>query len=323
MIRALALARARAPRDESRRKRLIVNGDDFGLSIGITDGIRLAHRYGFLTSTSMIVNMPASEYALTRLDRCAKLGIGIHLNVCQGKPLLPADEVPSLVASNGEFYSPREMARRLTQFRVASHELEAEFRAQIQWLKRRVGEVTHADSHQHMHLFPGAVGAFRRAVRDEQVRCVRASRCDSWPGRRSIGGAHAGGALRRLAVQTYRGLLQRVALARFDMPTSRIAFDADARANPRELDAAWANTFDHLPAGTYELTCHPGLMQAGFSASDRIALQREDELRWLTSEDLRAVIDRNGIELISYRDLCHRERVTESVARPAVERQVG
>lgn len=318
-----AYANAHATRDPRSRKRLIVNGDDFGLSIGITDGIRLAHRYGFLTSTSMIVNMPSSEYALTRLDRCPKLGIGIHLNVCQGKPLLPPDEVPSLTATNGEFFSPREMARRLTKFQVASHELEAEFRAQIQWLKRRVGEVTHADSHQHMHLFPGAVAAFRRAARAEQVRCIRASKCAAWPRRRGVGGAHAGGPARRWAVQTYRAFLQRVALAGFDTPTSRIAFEPEARANPRDLDSAWANTFDHLPAGTYELTCHPGLMQAGFSTGDRIALQREDELRWLTSDELRAAIDRNGIELISYRDLCHRERAAQSVARPAVERQAG
>jgi hypothetical protein len=46
-------------------------------------------------------------------------------------------------------------------------------------------------------------------------------------------------------------------------------------------------------------------------------------LRWLTSDELREAIDRNGIELISYRDLCHRERAAQSVARPAVERQVG
>ena len=44
-------------------KYLIVNADDFGMSRGITDGILLAHSAGFLTSTSLMANMPAAEYA--------------------------------------------------------------------------------------------------------------------------------------------------------------------------------------------------------------------------------------------------------------------
>ena len=47
--------------------RLIVNADDFGMSRGITDAIVLAHRYGFLTSTSLMANMPAAEYAISRV----------------------------------------------------------------------------------------------------------------------------------------------------------------------------------------------------------------------------------------------------------------
>ena len=51
-------------------KRLIVNADDFGWSRGITDGILLAHHEGIVTSVSLMVNQPSTEYALDRLQ-CA------------------------------------------------------------------------------------------------------------------------------------------------------------------------------------------------------------------------------------------------------------
>ena len=40
---------------------LIVNGDDFGLSPGVSRGIIEAHRHGILTSTSLMVDRPAAE----------------------------------------------------------------------------------------------------------------------------------------------------------------------------------------------------------------------------------------------------------------------
>lgn len=303
--------------------RLIVNADDFGMSIGISDGIYLAHRYGFLTSTSMMVNMPASEYAIGRLARCPQLGVGIHLNVCQGKPLMPPHAVRSLINAAGNFHGPDLMARKLSRFQVSSIELEAEFRAQIQWLKRYVGEVTHADSHQHMHLFPGALRPFAHAVRAEQIPCVRASRCTAWPKASALGGPHAGSAPRRVAVQLYRRAVHSTIFRDFRSPSSRIAFRGADRKKPGSLDRCWESTFDNLAAGTYELSCHPGLLQPGFSHADRIAQQREDELRWLTSPEMREAIDRNSIELITYRQLCNRESRAVSMSRNAVERQAG
>ena len=60
-------------------KRLIINADDFGLSHGITDGILLTHVKGLLTSTSLMVNQPATEYAVRRASEAPRLGIGIHV----------------------------------------------------------------------------------------------------------------------------------------------------------------------------------------------------------------------------------------------------
>ncbi len=85
-------------------KRLIVNGDDFGMSQSTTDAIVLAHRYGFLTSASLMMNMPAAEYAVSRMAKLPQLGIGVHLNICSGRPILPPKQIPSLVDARGRFH---------------------------------------------------------------------------------------------------------------------------------------------------------------------------------------------------------------------------
>jgi predicted glycoside hydrolase/deacetylase ChbG (UPF0249 family) len=304
-------------------KRLIVNADDLGMSRGITDGILIAHRYGILTSASLMVNMPASEYAIERLASAPRLGIGIHLNICQGAPVLPAHAVPSLVNAAGEFHPPHEMIRRLWRWHVDLEELENEFRAQIRWARIRGVEITHADSHHHMHIYPAALLPFARALATEGVFRARASRCVQWAEQAMLGGPHEGSVARRLMVQAYRAAVDSTVFRNLESPDRRISFLSRGRQNPRHLERAWRNTLDRFRRGTYELACHPGLPELGFSETDTIARQREYEFRWLTDHELRAAVERNGIQLITYRDLCERQPASQSAAQAVVQRRLG
>ena len=286
-----------------KEKRLIVNADDFGMSRGITDGIVHAHLNGFLSSTSLMPNMPAADYAVSRLGEIPALGVGVHLNICQGKPILPAHEVPSLVDAKGNFNSPAVQARSLWLGRVDASEIESEFVAQIRWMKDRGIVPTHADSHQHMHMYPAAVKPFARALAEEGIQCARAPRCSIWPRTASIGGPHEGMLLRRLLVQSYWSALQFVAFRKLRMPQSRVSFLPHERRNLALLRERWKAALVNLPQGTFELACHPGLFEAGFSETDRIHLQREEELRWLTDPELGCVVKRGGTKIITYKHL--------------------
>jgi predicted glycoside hydrolase/deacetylase ChbG (UPF0249 family) len=62
-------------------KYCIVNGDDFGASHGIVRGILEAHECGILTSTSLMVDMPASECAATLARGRPRLGVGLHFDL--------------------------------------------------------------------------------------------------------------------------------------------------------------------------------------------------------------------------------------------------
>lgn len=284
----------------AREAHLIINADDLGISRGVTDAILIAHRYGVLTSASLMANMPAASYAIERLKTAPALCAGIHLNICEGAPLLPPQEVPTLVGPDGCFHPPAEMIRRLWCFQVAPSEIESEFRAQIRWLKGRGIDPTHADSHHHMHIYPAAARPFARALKAEGIRRARTARFLRSPCAHTIGGPHDGTLLRRILVQTYRAALQSIAFRKIAVPDARIAFSFGAADR---LIAQWVRILDALPPGTFELACHPGFSETGFSETDAIALQREHELRVLMNANLRAAIVRNHIRLITYRDL--------------------
>jgi predicted glycoside hydrolase/deacetylase ChbG (UPF0249 family) len=76
----------------AQEKLVIINGDDFGYSSGMKEGIVLAFKEGILTSTSAMANLLTGEEILDRQTRkVAKppLGIGAHLNLTWSKPLNP------------------------------------------------------------------------------------------------------------------------------------------------------------------------------------------------------------------------------------------
>lgn len=285
------------------QKRLIINADDFGLSHGITDGILLTHRKGLLTSTSLMVNQPATEYAVRHVPEAPSLGVGIHLNLTEGKPVLPIDEVRTLVGAAGEFVGPAEMGRRLLRWDASPREIEAEFRAQIQQMKSLGLEPTHADSHHRIHMYPAAARAFYRAVTSEGIRRARAPRKRYWPATGRLGGPHIGPLYRRIAAKSYLEFLQSVVFRGLQLPDAGVTFHPKYSNTPDRLPEAWQSTFEYLPEGAYELWCHPGFIQAGFSETDSLSERREQEISILLDPKLRDIAARRELQLINFAQL--------------------
>jgi len=284
-------------------RRLIVNADDLGMSRGTTDGILQAHENGIVTSASLMVNQPASDYAVEQLRYVPKLRVGVHVNLCRGTPLLAAKEVSTLVTKEGRFYPYNEMRWRLWHWAVSPREIEAECRAQIRWMKERGLSPTHADSHDHLHLVPLAVRPFCRALLAEGIRRTRAPRVRCWPRDGYLAGAFAGPIYRRLALTAYVELLQSTAFRGLTLPDCVVNYHPRYRRCLDSLGAGWQLLLENLPTGTYELTCHPGFFEEGFSETDKLQKRRELEVRILTDPVVRNAIERNGIRLINYAQL--------------------
>ena len=70
-------------------KRLIVTADDFGLSGPVNEAVEEAHRRGILTAASLMVGAPAFDDAVRRARAMPNLGVGLHLVLLDGRPVLP------------------------------------------------------------------------------------------------------------------------------------------------------------------------------------------------------------------------------------------
>src|SRR5204863_9488270 len=82
-------------------KRLIVNADDFGLTANVNRAILDGHCRGVITSASLLSNGEAFESAVALALQTPRLGVGVHLNLTEGKPVAAALEIPSLVNGGG------------------------------------------------------------------------------------------------------------------------------------------------------------------------------------------------------------------------------
>lgn len=85
-------------------KKLIINADDFGMCEGNFLGILLAHEEGLVSSTTVMMNMPYALWALDKAKAYPNLGIGVHLTLTAGKPLLPGKK--SYTDEEGNFLRP-------------------------------------------------------------------------------------------------------------------------------------------------------------------------------------------------------------------------
>src|SRR5262249_40716320 len=92
------LERARGERHDTAAgsRRLIVNADDFGLSVSVNQAVIRAHREGILTSASLMVNEPGFEDAVKLARENSRLGVGLHLTLLFGHSALPPEAVPGL-----------------------------------------------------------------------------------------------------------------------------------------------------------------------------------------------------------------------------------
>ena len=154
-------------------KHLIFNADDFGYSYGVNYGILESHLRGVLTSTTLMAGMPGFDHAVALAKAHPSLGVGVHLTLTCGRPLLPGHR--TLTEPNGDFH-PLAFYHSEAQ-PLDSGEVYREWKAQIDKVIAAGIQPTHLDSHHHVHTFRGLEAVFVRLAREYRLP-VRNSRRD-------------------------------------------------------------------------------------------------------------------------------------------------
>jgi len=128
--------------------KLIVNADDFGLSRGVNFAIVDAMQYGIVRSTTLMASGFAFDHAVELGKSNPKLGIGIHLTLTWGYPLLSGHK--TLVDEQGQFHKLAYVEENAGS--LDPDEIEKEFSAQIERVLESGIDPTHLDSHHHVHM---------------------------------------------------------------------------------------------------------------------------------------------------------------------------
>lgn len=264
-------------------KRLIINSDDYGRTPDISRGIREAHLNGVVTSTTCMMNIPAAgRDVAVAVQETPRLGLGVHLVLTMGKPILPRSAVPSIVDKNGNHFKPDLFAANLT--RLDMDEVKAEWRAQIEAFTRAAGrKPTHLDSHHHAsYLSPGLFRGMLELAKE--YGCAIRYPFTNISGEIEETSRHV------------TDLMQEFDPRRPDMFIVHF-YDEDA------TQEALLDILNNLPDGTGELMCHPGHVDDAFARESIYNFQRERELKILTNPAIKEAISVNNIELISFADL--------------------
>ncbi|HEX7438517.1 MAG TPA: ChbG/HpnK family deacetylase, partial [Caldimonas sp.] len=152
-------------------RRLALCADDFGGAPGISEAIVELVEAGRLHAVSCLANAPHwAEGAPLLRGLAARVDIGLHFNLTEGRPLSPdlARLWPRLLAL------PRLIARAHVGA-LPRAALGVEFEAQLEAFAAATGAApSFVDGHQHVHHLPGVRSVVLDAV--ERLRPMPAVR---------------------------------------------------------------------------------------------------------------------------------------------------
>jgi len=248
-------------------KRLIVNADDLGRTVGINRGVVEAHRRGIVTSATVMVNYPGARAVAAIAQENPGLGLGLHVQLTGGPSSLPPERLRSLVDAEGRLPSKPEGLRDPDPAEVL-----AEARAQLARFQEILGRLpTHFDSHHHSHRTTAVLEAVL-TLGKETGRPVR----NASPAMAER--------LRREGIKTTDRFLEDF-------------FGEDATLERLLL------ILGRLGTGSAELMCHPAVVDDELRAGSGYAEPRARELLVLTSAEAKRAIRDAGIELVHFGEL--------------------
>lgn len=281
-------------RKQARGRRLIVTADDFGADLAVNEAVEEAFANGILTCASLMMKGSATQDAVARARRLKGLGVGLHITVADGEPVLSRHHVRGLIGPDGRFRNDlvrsglRWALNPIVRFQLAN-EINAQFQAFI-----ATGLVLdHVNVHKHLHLHPTVSSLVLHIGRRYGMLAVRVPDeprdvlIAAAPGEQ-IPPSRLGPAIHLLRRRVRRARLV---------------------ANDRVFGLAWSGAMTeerllalipHLPPGLNELYTHPATKDAAEMPHAAAGYRYCEELQALTSPRVREAVAAAGLTLTRY-----------------------
>lgn len=280
-------------------KRLIVTADDFGLALPVNEAVEAAHRQGILSAASLMVGAPAADDAVSRARSLPTLGVGLHLALLEGRPVLPPDKVPGLVGPDGRFSND---AVRFGLALFFSPELRRQARAEIAAQFERFADtgldMDHVNGHRHFHLHPVVVQAIAELAPRYGFPPVRVPLEPFTASYAASGDRFVG---RMTSWLFYVGQTQRLrrSLAAAGLSSNDHVFglyDSGAMVEERLLKLV-----PRLPPGLSEIYCHPATRRWDGPDNLPASYRCEEEFGALVSPAVIEKLNTSGLRPVSFR----------------------
>ena len=280
-------------------KQLIINADDFGRHQSINMAVEKAFRKGCLRSATIMAGGKFFEHALKVAARNPNLGVGIHFTLANGYPVLSPEEIPSLVTPNGTFHENYiEFLKLYVKGQINRAEIQAELAAQLEKVQRAGLHLTHFDSHQHLHHFPGIIGITLKLAKAANIPAMRAADTKILDGSIESFGQIIGrlglGSLSKFAAHSAHS-------KNILTPDHFSGIVAGESVNGRFL----AKVIRNLGEGITEVMLHPGTKNATLQKYCAWEHDFEAELKAVTSPRILKLLKENEVDVVNFSALSH------------------
>ncbi|EGT4624546.1 TPA: chitin disaccharide deacetylase [Clostridioides difficile] len=241
--------------------KIIINADDFGYCEAVNYGIISAHNNGIVRSTSMMANMPGVEHGVGLLKENKTLNCGVHMTLSCGRPLL--SNLETIVDKDGFFI------RRITDEiieKMDCDEIYRELCAQIDRVKGLGIDISHLDSHHHIHTLVSLKPVIEKIVTKYNL--------------------------------PIRGGFE------YNLEYSKVVPLIDSFYKENVSEEYFIKNIDEIMKyDVVDIMSHPAFLDDYILNSTSYAIDRTKEHKILTSKKVKEFLEKNGLVISSYRDI--------------------
>ena len=276
-------------------KKLIVNADDFGRHELINRAVEVAFDKGCLKSTTLMAGGAAFENAVAVAKKNSGLGVGIHFTLANGNPILPPEEIPSLVTAQGTFHADYvTFLKKYLSGKISLAEVRSELAAQLTKILNTGLTLTHFDSHQHLHHMPGIIQIALELADSENILAMRVADAKLFDGElKNIGQVVGRLGLSSLAKFAAHKAHKKI----FAMPNHFAGIVAGESVSENFL----LKLIENLRGGTTEIMLHPGTDNKILQDFCQWEHNFEEELAAVTSKRVLALLTEKNIATTNFK----------------------
>lgn len=275
--------------------RVIITADDYGMCQEVDTAIEQGANKGIITSTNVLVNLESFENAYSLRDRIPNISIGVHWNVTTGKPVSDINSISSLVDYNGYFYPLIEFKSRMRKKLIKKEHLKHEILNQYALFKQACGPADYWNTHENSSLSIPAYKTFSETAKELGIQYTRNFQrlyidYETVPFTTKIREFMVSG-----FVNVWFGALIK---KDFKMPDAMLfPFNIESKNDlPLLIEKIKGSNKE-----TIEIIVHPAISMDN-PLFGNISLERIDEYKFVTRDDIIAEFEKNGIKIVNFTD---------------------